>query len=200
LNNYKSLHIRRELAANHGKPLEAISISSFTSKTSTTLKSDIASSNIMANGGHYNHLLPKISSPDREVIEMSPVSTDWPDLTASNLHFQERTLDCNRLATYCPLDNGRHLNTAPSADLGALNILPQELLVLVLRELDLQTLTNFRRVNRQAMISVDAVPTYAILVRHAPNTIRDMLSLGSARFNTCLDLYEKLCTEECDIC
>lgn len=131
---------------------------------------------------------------------MSSVVTDWPEFTASNLHIKDRTLDYNGLATYCPLDNGRQLTTAPRADLGPLKILPQELLAIIFHYLDLQTLTIFRRVNRQAMHSVDAIPAYAILIRHAPNTIRGMLSLGSARFNTSQDRYETLCTESYEIC
>lgn len=139
------------------------------------------------------------SIADRDLpTELIP--TEMQELSASKLNIKDNTLDLNRLEARCPLDNGHHLITVLRADLGALDVLPQELLVIVPHYLDLQTLTDFRRVNHQARRSVDAVPEYSICVRYAPNAIRGMLCLGSARFNTCLDLYEKICTPNCDKC
>ena len=75
-----------------------------------------------------------------------------------------------------------------------------ELLDMVLLDLDLRTLTDFRRLNKLAMQVVDSLPPYKKIFQHAPSTLRGSLSIGTARSITCPDLYEKLCTAECDCC
>lgn len=137
---------------------------------------------------------------DCESIPSRDLPTEIQELTVSKLNIKDNTLDLNRLEARCPLDNGRRFNNLLRAGLGALDLLPQELLVIVLHHLDLQTLTDFRRINHQARRSVDAVPEYSLCVCHAPNAVRGMLCLGSARFNTCRGLYEKICTPNCDKC
>jgi hypothetical protein len=64
------------------------------------------------------------------------------------------TINGSILARHCPLDNGRHaisvdLNTAPR--LGSLSVLPVELQNEVLRNMDIETLLVWRRVNKRAM-------------------------------------------------
>ena len=130
---------------------------------------------------------------------MPLTDVDLQELTTPQLNIKDNTLDQNDLAYRCPLDNGRH-TTNPEADLGELALLPPELLHRLLRQLDIQSLTDLRRVNQQAMILVDSVPEYRVIVTHAPNALRGMLCLGSARSNSCYDLYQKLCTAECDTC
>ena len=125
--------------------------------------------------------------------------TELQELTTPRLNIKDHTLDDNHLVQNCPLDNGRH-TLEPRFDLARLDGIPPELLHLVLCQLDLQSLTDFRRVNQRAMTLVDSFPEYRVVVEHAPNAIRGMLSIQSARFNTLLDLNDKLCTAECDVC
>lgn len=134
------------------------------------------------------------------VIPTMPLTeAELPEFATPRLNIKDNTLDDNDLVRRCPLDNGRH-TLEPRFDLGCLDGIPPELLYLVLYHLDLQSLTDFRRVNQRAMTLVDSLSEYRVIVEHAPNAIRGMLSIESARYNTLLDLYNKLCTAECDVC
>ncbi|EEP78298.1 predicted protein [Uncinocarpus reesii 1704] len=108
------------------------------------------------------------------------------------------TLDANEdLERLCPLDAGRrHAN--PVHDLGQLEQLPLELLNMVLLGLDLRSLMDFRRVNQRAMEVVGSIPQYATILMHAKNALRGIISIGSARWISCLDIYQELRRAECD--
>jgi len=131
--------------------------------------------------------------------QLSLSETKLETLTYSHTNMKDYTLDDNELDEHCPLDIGRH-NLDPACNLGSLDLLPPELLNAVLSQLDLQSLTNFRRVNQQAMGLVNSVPHYQTVVKHASAALRGMLSIGTAKLKTCQDLYEKLCTANCDTC
>lgn len=68
-------------------------------------------------------------------------------------------LDPAILLTSYPLDYGRH-NVVTQYDLGDLAKLPTEVLHLVLKQVDIESLLNFRRVNNMAMYTVDGVTEY----------------------------------------
>ncbi|KAL2832718.1 hypothetical protein BJY01DRAFT_253783 [Aspergillus pseudoustus] len=98
----------------------------------------------------------------------------------------EWTLDSNiiRRPRLCPLDNGRHTSPA-NVDLGKLDILPLELLEMVLEQLDIQALTKFRRVNRQAMQAVDSIHAYRqIFTRSEPSSAFALVLPIHARIST----------------
>lgn len=103
------------------------------------------------------------------------------------------------------IDNSYHLDNqfkfrTPRYGLGALDRLPLEIIHLALIRLDVQSLTDFRRVNKRARLITDSIPQYKRILAHAPTSIRGSLNIQSARFFSCLDLYEKLSTAECDSC
>lgn len=89
---------------------------------------------------------------------------------------------------------------SPRYGLGALDGLPLEIIHLALIRLDMQSLTDFRRVNKRACQVVDSIAQYKRILVHAPAAIRGSLNIETARFFSCLDLYEKLSTAECDGC
>lgn len=99
----------------------------------------------------------------------------------------------------CRLDNGRH-HPHPDCSIGALEQLPLELLNIVLTQLDIRSLTDFRRVNQRAMQVVDSIPQYKAIAVHAPAALQGILSIDTGGWISCQDLYEKLCAEKCDIC
>lgn len=121
------------------------------------------------------------------------------ELTYHRPNIEDQTLDDNDLAEGCPLDNGRHLIT-PKFSLGALDSLPLELLSAILVQTDLRSLTDFRRVNQRAVEVVDSIPEYKAIVANAPDSLRGILTIETGRWITCHDLYEKLCTAECEQC
>lgn len=114
------------------------------------------------------------------------------------LHFKDNTLD--EVGNLCHLDNGRHHQSVPEYALGSFERLPLEIMNMVLVELDLRTLTDFRRVNQRAMQVVDSIPQYKVIAKHALVTLRGIISIGSGTFISCQDLYDKLSTAQCDSC
>ncbi|KAK4154289.1 hypothetical protein C8A00DRAFT_14591 [Chaetomidium leptoderma] len=119
----------------------------------------------------------------------------------TKLNICDNTLDDAQLETRCPLDNGRHhvASTRARYSVGQLDQLPAELLIQVLLQTDIPSLTHFRRVNRRAMELVDSVPQYAALVKHCPNIIRAILSIQAGAFD-CDTLYSTLSTTRCFTC
>ncbi|KAF5021563.1 hypothetical protein F66182_6392 [Fusarium sp. NRRL 66182] len=128
-----------------------------------------------------------------------PDLLDFTTYTRQNIC--DNTLDDARLATRCPLDNGRYTNasTSPRCSAGQLDLLPAELLIQVLLSVDLPSLTRFRRVNRRAMELVDSVPQYDAIMKHCPNIIRAILSIQADAFD-CHVLYTTLSTTRCSTC
>lgn len=60
--------------------------------------------------------------------------------------------------------------------------------------------TDFRRVSQRAIQMIDLIPQYRRIIRYTPASIQGCLSIGAGRLFSCQNLYEKLCTAECDIC
>lgn len=113
------------------------------------------------------------------------------------MHF--KTLDDNVTKFTCPLDNGRHYGHAKYG-LGDLDKLALELQSSILVELDLRTLTDFRRVNRRATEVVDSLPEYRSILQHSLVSLRGILSIELGAFITCRDLLEALHTKVCEHC
>ena len=124
----------------------------------------------------------------------------FKELTYTLTHWEsDFTLNKNHLDRRCPLDYGRHIATNVSS-LGSLQKLPMEMLVAVLVQFDMETLTAFRQVSQSAMRVVNSIPQYCIVAVSAPDLIRAVLSLKTGRYISCQLLYDTLCTNECDTC
>lgn len=109
------------------------------------------------------------------------------------------TLDDNLSAVGLPANNGSVWNS-PEGDLGALGVLPPELLQMLLSKLDFCTLMEFRRVNRRASEVVESLPQYKAVTTYAPNVLRGILSVELSQRISCETVYEKLRTAECEQC
>ena len=121
------------------------------------------------------------------------------DLTYPCPRLRDFTLDDRLPALGCPPDNG-YIRKPPRVDLGALDILPLELLQGLLSQLDLCTLTQFRRVNRRAIEVVASIPQYKAVTTHARNVLLGMLSIQTGQHISCETVYKTLCTAECEQC
>ena len=110
-----------------------------------------------------------------------------------------KILNDNITTTACPLDNGKRRDRT-SHDLAGLEKLAVELQHIILVQSDLQTLTDFRRVNRRAMEAVDNLPEYQSIVQHSPDSLRAILSTELGKFITCQKLYDTLRTPSCECC
>ncbi|KAK5987869.1 hypothetical protein PT974_12004 [Cladobotryum mycophilum] len=118
--------------------------------------------------------------------------------TYQQLRMTDNTLDDAKLEIKCPLDNGRH-SSKSELTLGLLERLPSELVVDILVSLDLQSLTTFRRVSRQAMSLVDSLHEYAQVVEHCPNVLRAILSINALSYDSRV-LFRALSSVKCASC
>lgn len=117
----------------------------------------------------------------------------------SPFSYNDHTLDNNLPALQVqPADEP--LRQPPISNIGALAVLPLELVWEVVSELDIQTLMEFRRVNRRARELVDSLPEFKAIITHARNALHGILSIDTGRWITCRTLYEKLCRRDCEQC
>lgn len=74
------------------------------------------------------------------------------------------------------------------------------ILGIVVPSLDLRTLVDFMSVNRYAADLVNSLPSFRIIEQHAHYALRGILAIETGRFITCTDLFEAICTAECQQC
>ncbi|KAF2663973.1 hypothetical protein BT63DRAFT_444403 [Microthyrium microscopicum] len=82
--------------------------------------------------------------------------------------------------------------------LGAMSILPVEVIQMTLLEVDLKALLQFRAVNRHAQQLVEGLHEYKAVITHAQLALRGSLRIGAQI--TLRALNDKLCTTKCDGC
>lgn len=126
-------------------------------------------------------------------------------LTTEHHGLLDIALNHGELERCCPLDNGRHDGFGLSSQdmglaLGYLDTLPFKLCTTILLDLDLQSLTQFRTINRRARFLVDNLPRYKDVITHAPGVIRAALSIQIAPWLSCRTLYCDLRTQACSYC
>jgi hypothetical protein len=130
-----------------------------------------------------------------------PNSLDFALYVYETQDMGDNTLDNAQLEKRCPLDNGRHDCTPTSTCFATnqLDRLPLELLIEVLVQLDIPSLTRFRGLNRRTMELVNSVHEYTAIIEHCPNIIRAIVSIQADAFD-CGTLYRTLCTSRCFTC
>lgn len=89
---------------------------------------------------------------------------------------------------------------SPTAHLGALQVLPFELLCQILPDLDLHALNHFRCLNRRTMEVVESLTVYKDVTRYAQQAVRGAFSIGTGHYISYRLLHEKLCTWKCEMC
>lgn len=133
---------------------------------------------------------------------MTPQTAAKIACKALNCHYgwpRDRCLNDNVTERSCPLDYGKH-HGSTQYDLGKLEKLPLELQHNILAQSDLQTVTDFRRVNRRAMAVVDSLHEYQTIIEHSPDSLRGLLSIELAAHITCRALSKLLHTNVCECC
>jgi hypothetical protein len=75
-----------------------------------------------------------------------------------------------------------------------------ELIFLVLRSLDIQSVFHFRQINRRARVLSNGLSEYQLVSKHGLEGLRDLLRAGFARCFTIIDLYRPLVTDKCSTC
>lgn len=136
---------------------------------------------------------------ESETQAETPADIGFGELTYRHLNLKDNTLDENDLPLHKPLDGGRDFRKAEDG-LGVLEEIPLEIVNMVLVNLDLRTLANFRQVSQRALQAVNSLPHYRAIMIHAPNTLRGILSIETGSWISCYALYKTLCTAECKTC
>jgi len=113
-------------------------------------------------------------------------------LTYPRIDLKDYTLDEN-LPASLPT---QHTHSASQTDLGLLEQLPLELLQASLLQLDPRSLINFRMVNRRGCPTVDNIPQFSSITKHAQIAVRAALAIRTAPWITCKQLHNTLCTAE----
>jgi hypothetical protein len=125
-------------------------------------------------------------------------SSDLTPLLRTSLYIlNDNVFDREKLRRQVPLDHGRH-NLSAQQDLGELDKLPIELHHLILEDLDVESLLTFRRVNQQAMKTVNSMPSYTKVMRQAQNSVRMAVAIKTAHTFSMKQLVENLCQKQCD--
>lgn len=112
----------------------------------------------------------------------------------SHSFYLDRLLD--RMAPVFSIDD----STPPIKELGALTVLPAELLLMVVENLTVVDLMRFRRCNRFASYFVDTIPQLRTVLRIAPNTVKGIMALEVSTHITVKQLCQKIYQRECDGC
>lgn len=90
--------------------------------------------------------------------------------------------------------------TLPTAELGILDRLPGELVLMILRELDIRSLFNFRQVNRRARIEATELREYRLVSKRGLEGLRGLLRAELAHRFTINDLFRFFITDKCSTC
>lgn len=122
-----------------------------------------------------------------------------PDLTSrypeKGYHMLDEKL--RRVRKNAKTERIRH---SPTADLGALQVLPFDIFCQILPDLDLYGLNNFRRLNRLALEVVESLTLYKEVTRYAQHAVRGAFGIGTGHYMSYRLLHEKLCTWKCETC
>ncbi|KAI1046144.1 hypothetical protein LB505_008939 [Fusarium chuoi] len=89
---------------------------------------------------------------------------------------------------------------SPTANLGILDVLPNELLDKILGYFDIYSYFRFRHVNRRARVLASELHEYKSVATHGMEGFRGMLRAGLATHYTFGDMYRALTTETCSFC
>lgn len=128
-----------------------------------------------------------------------PSPTTRGDRTYRSPNLKDFTLDENTPERRLPLDNGRHA-VNPKVGIGVLEALPLEILHEVLIQIDLRSLTDFRRVNQRATQVVDSIPQYQAVLKHGVASLRSILAIETGTLISCRGLFGALTTPICENC
>lgn len=91
-------------------------------------------------------------------------------------------------------------NRTPKNDLGTLDMLPLEIIKLILVDIDISTLMTFHQVNERAAQVIEGMPEYKVIASYAPSAIPAIVSANLGHRINCATFYRKLCLAHCEEC
>ncbi|EHY58003.1 hypothetical protein ABEF92_002930 [Exophiala dermatitidis] len=119
----------------------------------------------------------------------------WPMHSVRSL-----TLSDQHLARKCPLTPYGGRREKAKYGLGRLDVLPLEIVNMILLHLDIQSCTSLQRTNRRGYDTVHELPQLQAVIRHCPNVLRGILGTEMASFIGYQQLLNKLTSPTCESC
>lgn len=104
----------------------------------------------------------------------------FKELTYPRIDLKDYTLDAN-LPMFPPI---QHARNASQTDLGLLKQLPLELLQASLLEPDLRSLIDFQMVKHRGCSTVDNIPQFSSIIKHAQIAVHAALVIRTAPWIT----------------
>ena len=89
---------------------------------------------------------------------------------------------------------------APTTELGALHILPIEILDMIISHMDIATLDRFKAVNRRAFRVVNFHEIFKLLNEEAHDVLRAMRAVHVSHAYSLQAVFDALCSEKCTQC
>jgi hypothetical protein len=123
----------------------------------------------------------------------------WKNYDIDNL-----TIKTSKVEKFCPLDKGRlTLDSLPPRmppPTDSLSVFAPEILHLILSNLDIRTLTILRCTNTSIRNLISTHTFYNDLITASPNTLRALLSTGTASSISLSNFHANLISPNCAIC
>jgi hypothetical protein len=109
-------------------------------------------------------------------------------------------MDLSFLRRRLPLGLGVAHPKLPALNLGALDVLPTEILLSIIKTLPLPDLLQYRNLSKSSRQFVDSITEFSEITRHAQQTLRGIIAIQTSAEITLAILYQTLCDRECDAC
>jgi hypothetical protein len=136
---------------------------------------------------------PTTMGSTESAIDIKPLSYDAVGipLPCMDLSFLRRRL---------PLGLGVAHPRLPILKLGALDVLPTEILLHILQTLPLRDLLQYRNLSKSNRQFVDSIAEFSEISRYAQHTLRCIIAIQTTAEITLVTLYQALCDRHCDAC
>lgn len=99
-----------------------------------------------------------------------------------------------------PIESNTLPRTLTSSSMGALDVLPTELLHIILSSSDFRTLSHFAQVCHQAKIMVESLPSYQSVMTHASRALIALSQAKLIRVHTAATIHAALLSDRCISC
>ncbi|KAK8113444.1 F-box domain-containing protein [Apiospora sp. TS-2023a] len=129
------------------------------------------------------------------------VSSNAEDVVSRLGYVPESMLKCEIPALYSKPPRVRHWPLRPrDSSLGRLDKFPPEVMLMIIKQLDLRSITNIQSVSFQGDAYVRSCTEYRDLLTHVPRALEALGSLGLNRSHRVVDIHHVLQTEACTTC
>jgi hypothetical protein len=124
---------------------------------------------------------------------------NMPQFTPPVYQFSSKLEMSNTLAQPNLPQGSLPFQSSRQSHLGALQVLPLELLHMILSLLDLPSLVKFRDVNRATVRAVNFLPAYRpFMLQDGRRVLRDIVAIGQGHRFTCAELSNKMSPTKCE--